>query len=130
VTQVGPRVPAVEAQVGLFALGVRAESFAAGSPLRIESFTVREGSPFSPGRSRHSVELAFVGGEKETIDARDFTLKPFGGTFACDVRRGRQCAVFEGSALVAIKRLMTERNGITRLRIGRESVMVGATSAR
>lgn len=122
--------PGAEAQVGLFALGVRSEASGAGSPLRIERFTVRAGSPFWPGRSRYSVELAFAGGEKETIDARDFTVKRFGETFACDVRRGRQCAIFEGRALVAIKRRVTQRNGITRLRIGRESVVVGATSGR
>lgn len=116
--------PAEEAQVGLFALGVPAESLAARAPLAIERFAVRRGSPFSPDASRYSVELVFVGGQKETIDARDFRLMRSGRTLTCAVKRGRQHAVFTRKAEATIRRLMTERNGVVRCRLGRESVIV------
>ena len=118
--------PAEEAQVGLFALGVPAESPAARAPLAIERFAVRRGSPFSPDASRYSVELEFVGGQKETIDAHDFRLMRSGRTLTCMVQRGRQRAVFTGRADASIRRLITRRDGVVRCRLGPESLIVVA----
>jgi len=118
--------PAEEAQVGLFALGVPAESLAARAPLAIERFTVRRGSPFSPDASRYSVELEFAGGQKETIDAHDFRLMRSGRTLTCVVQRGRQRAVFTGKADASIRRLITRRDGVVRCRLGPESLIVVA----
>jgi SagB-type dehydrogenase family enzyme len=114
--------PAVEGQVGLFALG--SPSTLKPSPLRIEHFAVHAGSPFDPGRSRASVELTFKGGEKETIDAQALAVKRFEHSFACAVRRGREWAVLEGKALTAFRHLLTERHGVLRVRVGGESVIV------
>lgn len=115
-----------ESQVGLFALGVPAEAQNHGEPIVIEHFSVRRGSPFSPDPSRHSVELVFGGGLKEIIDACDVSLTRAGTTFACSVMRGRQRAVFKGRALSSLRRLISERNGVMRCRLGRSYVTVGA----
>jgi len=116
--------PAEEAQVGLFALGSRAPASSAARPPSVERFTVRRGSPFGPERTRCSIEVELTGGEKETIDARDFQVKRAGGALACAVRRGRRWAVFTGAALTSIRRLIVERNGVAHLRVGDVSVLV------
>jgi SagB-type dehydrogenase family enzyme len=120
--------PADEAQVGLFALGVRAEPPTAEAPLTIERFTVRRGSPLSGDPSRYSIELVFAGGLKETIDARDFRLTRSVRTLTCVVNGGRRRAVFAGKAASAIRQLLSERRGVVRCRLGRESVTVETTS--
>ena len=116
--------PANETQVGLFALGVAREPPAARAPLTIEEFTVGRGSPFSPDPARYRIDLVFAGGLKETIDARDFKLARSGGTLTCAVQRSRRRGVFAGKALAAINRLISERNGVVRCRVGREFVVV------
>ena len=116
--------PAEETQVGLFVLGVPLESPATRALLTIEGFAVRRGSPFSPDPSRYSIDLVFAGGQKETIDAHDFRPARVGGILTCAVHRSRRRGVFAGKALAAINRLISERNGIARCRIGRELVVV------
>jgi len=116
--------PAEETQVGLFALGVPREPPASRAPLTIETMRVRRRSPFSPDASRFSVELVFAGGLTETIDARDFKLARSGGILTCALQRSRRRAVFTGKALTAINRLISERDGIERCRVGRAFVVV------
>ncbi len=119
---------AKEAQVGLFALGVPAESAPTNALMTIERFAVRSGSPFGPEASRDSVELVFAGGAKEIIDARDLAVTEADGVWSCSIRRGRRRAVFAGAALAALKRVMVRRNGVLRLRIGRQSIAVRTDS--
>lgn len=115
---------AEEAQVGLFALGMPADSPTEHVPLTIEHFAVRRGSPFSPDPSRQSVELVFAGGQKETIDVRELRLVRSGGVLSCQVKRGRQRAVFTREADAALSKLITKRNGVLRCRLGTASVVV------
>lgn len=113
-----------EVAVGMFALGVPGESAAAGSTLAIEDIAVRKGSPFSSTSTHDSIELSFSGGQKETIDARRLQLIRVGDTLTCPVMRGRRRGVFTGKAQAAIRRLIVERNGVSRCRIGRQSVVI------
>jgi SagB-type dehydrogenase family enzyme len=118
-----------ESQVGLFALGVPAESAPGPQAITIERFAVRKGSPFAFEPSRHSVELVFADGATEIVDAGDFVVTESAGRFFCVLGRGRRRGVFAGAALASLRRLMRSRDGTIRIRIGRTSIVVGTDAA-
>jgi SagB-type dehydrogenase family enzyme len=92
-----------ESEVGMFALGVPRVS-----PLSIEDFEMRRGSPFNRAASARSVALLLSNGQREILDLADFQLeRSAAGVVSCRVLRGRHQAELGMKALRKVLRMVT-----------------------
>jgi SagB-type dehydrogenase family enzyme len=101
-----------EAQVGMFALGMREAREAAGPIATITASRALETSPFSGEADRRAVELTLADGSRETLDLRGLrTERAADGALTVAVLGGRQRACLTAEAAASLAALLAPAHG-------------------